>query len=80
MLSGFSAVLCVFLLCCVLHGIEEKRLEESKSAQHSHKMLGRADKMLSIAEKCLVGQKNVQHRAEKPLRIGEKCLVEPESA
>ncbi len=57
MLSGFSAVLCVYLLCCVLHEIEEKRLEESKSAQHSHKMLGRADKMLSIAEKCLVGQK-----------------------
>ncbi len=58
MLSGFSAVLCVYLLCCVLHEIEEKRLEESKSAQHSHKMLGRADKMLSIADKCLAEPKN----------------------
>ncbi len=61
----------VFLLCCVLHGIEEKCLEKSR-------------KGLSIAEKCLaeqkkkhtqhgrkylVGQKNAQHRRKFLSRV-----------
>ncbi len=53
----FSATLCIFLLNRVLHGIEEKCLEEPRSMHHSRKILRKGNKwsawkkMLGRAEK-----------------------------
>ncbi len=56
-------------------------------ARHRRKMLGRAEKTLSVEVKCLVGKKNVQHRRKmlgtvrKCLAaIAEKCLTKPRRA
>ncbi len=87
--------------CCTQHSrnthgraekplsIEERRLEEPKRAQHSRKMLGRAEKnaqhswkmlgragtLLSIEEKWLAEQKNTRYSREM-LGRAEQCSAE----
>ncbi len=67
MLSVFPAMLCIILLYCVPQ-------QSRKNAQHSWKMLGRAETPLSIEEKWLEEPRRAQHR-RKMLGKGKKWSV-----